>query len=378
MRAIRLLALAFLCAWPIPVGAEEGSSSPMSPHLPPERGPWFEGWYLRVSDKDGRRSLAVIGCSHMPKGSVRKPRMKLPAYAAVIWNDGRGRTRIIEQSVPLSRMLHDGRPVAEDPSAGEESDFSWEAPGIGTITQDGADLRIGDKVKVKVRLSERIPSSSQVAIVNPFTDALRKAAPLNWYPYSVGSEAEYSLSIAFPDGETVYWSGSGYAYQDKNWGNAFPEAWVWSQGISEGNEARFLISGGKTEMGGVPLTVWFLSLQSPSFSWDATNLLPHVRAETEVDACKGTFRMSIQDPTRRVEVSARADPASFAPVKMPTEKGFRPGALESFSGTVEISAFERDPAGSLSLREKLVETRAFGNAALEIGAGYLCRDGGGS
>jgi hypothetical protein len=38
--------------------------------------------------------------------------------------------------------------------------------------------------------------------------------------------------VTVADGAAVSFSGSGFVHMEKNWGAAFPEQWVWAQGIS--------------------------------------------------------------------------------------------------------------------------------------------------
>jgi hypothetical protein len=54
--------------------------SPHNPHVPKGPGPWFEGWYTRVSDATSGRSVAVICASHLPKGQTYLPNALLPGY----------------------------------------------------------------------------------------------------------------------------------------------------------------------------------------------------------------------------------------------------------------------------------------------------------
>ena len=65
-------------SWTIVNSPDTFPSSSNNPHVPPGPGPWFEGWYTRVSDINGSRSVAIICASHLPKGENICPR-GLPA-----------------------------------------------------------------------------------------------------------------------------------------------------------------------------------------------------------------------------------------------------------------------------------------------------------
>ena len=63
----------FTHTWNINTDSDVAPSSPNNPHIPPGPGPWFEGWYTRVSDVAGSRSIAIIGASSLPRINISLP-----------------------------------------------------------------------------------------------------------------------------------------------------------------------------------------------------------------------------------------------------------------------------------------------------------------
>ena len=76
--------------WNINTDSDVAPSSPNNPHIPPGPGPWFEGWYTRVSDVAGSRSIAIIGASGLPQDQSFTPGQYLPGYINVLISEGDG------------------------------------------------------------------------------------------------------------------------------------------------------------------------------------------------------------------------------------------------------------------------------------------------
>jgi hypothetical protein len=55
---------------------------------------------------------------------------------------------------------------------------------------------------------------------------------------SSSTEGDQNARVAddHDDGAAISFSGAGFAHMEKNWGDAFPEQWVWAQGISSNGQ----------------------------------------------------------------------------------------------------------------------------------------------
>ena len=351
-------------AWNINTDADEAPSSPNNPHIPSGPGPWFEGWYTRVSDIGGNRSIAVIGASSLPQGQSFTPGQYLPGYINVLVSEGNGAPTLSFTVFPEQTMsLVDGEPVAGNPVPLSPADFEWIAVGYGTITQDSVDISIPGMIDVHIQTEDRLPWDIDSPDIGPYKQLDSIPLPLRWWIHSLGSDADYQYTL-YEGGGSESASGIGYAHQEKNWGAGFPIGWVWTQGISPDNQAQFVMSTAEVDMGFFILEAWIGGYRSPTVSWDFGFFMPDTVMYTEHDACEGTFFFEMTDPDRRLTFDAFAPPDTFGYVSTPSPGGFMPETgVESFSATVDVSAYE----GGL-----LIDQQKFHNAALEFGTGYVC------
>lgn len=353
-------------------------ASENDPHLPDSPGPWFEGWYARVTDSAGSRSVAVIVASHLPKGEFYSPGMVLPGYVNVLVSEGDGGETLSFTAFPDQTMaLVNGEPVSANPVPGVPTYFEWIAMGpqaFGTVTEDTVDLSIPGLVDVGIRTAGRIPWDVRDPLAGPERFLSSLPLPLHWYVQSLGSDAEYEYTV-YGEGDPKTVGGTGYAHLEKNWQKEFPIGWVWIQGIAEHNEAQVVGSIAKVDLGNnTVIDPWIVGYRSPAISWDFQFFIPGSVAITEMDACAGTFSMKLRDPFRTLILEASAPPDTFGDVSIPTEDGFVPQkGGESFSATIEASAFWHIPLGDLAEMEFPIERRTFTNAALEFGNSFECR-----
>ncbi len=350
--------------WNITTDAEVVAGSPNNPHIPPGPGPWFEGWYFRVSDVAGSRSVAVIVASSLPSGATYTPGEFLPGYINVLISEGDGApTRSFTVFPERTMALVDGGPVASNPVPFSPSNFQWIAEGFGTITQDSVDIAIPGVLDLHFQTENRLPFNIATPEVGPYGDIEVLPLPLRWWVHSLGSDAAYQYTVEGAEGAETK-SGVGYAHLEKNWGAGFPIGWVWTQGIDRDNEAQFSMSTAEVDFGLFIVNAWIAAYRSPVVSWNYAFFMPDTLFFTERDPCVGTFFFEITDPLRRLTFDAFAPPDTFGSVSTPSPDGFQPETgEESFSATVEVSAYE----GGV-----MIDQRIFENAALEFGTGYVC------
>lgn len=346
------------------------------PHVPPGPGPWFEGWYFRVNDSGGSRSVAVIVASHLPKGETYTPGMALPGYINVLVSEGDGSpTRSFTAFPQQTRVLVDGEPVSRNPDLSPDSNFEWMAEGYGSVTEDSVRLYLPDMVDISIETASRIPWDSRLPEFGPEGLLMFLPVPLHWYIHSLGSEASYAYTLLGTDPETEV-SGDGYAHLEKNWQREFPLGWVWVQGIAEDNRAQIVISLARVALDEENnIMPWIAGYRSETLKWDFRFHLPDAALTLEMDACTGTLSMTARDLFRTLTITAVAPPDSFGDVSIPTEDGFVPrSGSESFSATITVSAYWHLPVlAALGVRW-LIEEQVFENAALEFGNQYDCYD----
>ncbi|MBN2108989.1 MAG: hypothetical protein JW832_16305 [Deltaproteobacteria bacterium] len=346
------------------------------PHVPARPGPWFEGWYFRVSDAGGSRSVAVIVASHLPRGETYVPGMVLPGYINVLICEGDGAPTLSFTAYPQqTQSLVAGRPVSATPRLAPAPDFEWVAEGFGSVTEDSVNLQIPGEVEISIRTENRLPWDAKRPAMGPEGLLMFLPVPLHWYVHSLASDASYSYSLSGAEQQGPV-SGTGYAHLEKNWQREFPAGWVWAQGIAENNRAQFVISQADIALkGGAGFRPWILGYRSDDLHWDFRFHIPGATLATDLDPCAGTLRMEARDLFRTLTVEAFAPPGSFGSVSIPTAEGFvAESGGESFSATVVVSAYWHVPLlGKLGLAW-LAEQQVFNNAALEFGNAYACQE----
>ena len=349
--------------WEISNDADAATSYANNPHIPSGSGPWFEGWYTRVTDIGGSRSIAIIVATGLPKDEVYIPGKYLPGKVNVLISEGDGAQTLSYTVFPEETMaLVDGEPVTQNPTFSSPANFEWIAVGLGSITQDTIDFTLPGIVDVHVKTENRRPFNTYNPDIGPYGALDLFPLPLYWWVHSLGSDAEYEYTLN--GAETV--RGFGYAHQEKNWGAGFPIGWIWTQGIAPDNESQFVMSTAEVDFELFVLDSWIASFRSPLVSWNFSFTNTNTVIQTQHNGCEGTFYFEITDPTRKLTFDAFTSPASFGFVSTPSEDGrFNPETgVESFSATVEVSAYKNDV---------LIDQRVFYNSALEFGTGYMCQ-----
>jgi hypothetical protein len=353
-----------------------GAGSFNDPHVPSGAGPWFEGWYTRVSDGQGSRSVAVIVASYLPTGETYVPGKYLPGYINVLVSEGDGAPTLSYTVFPEKTMsLVNGEPVAENPviSCDKESDFEWIAEGYGGITEDTIDIELPGIADVYIHTSNRLPWNIEDPSKSIEGWMAYYQFPTHWWVNSLGSDAEYKYTLYDENGSTATHQGTGYAEQEKNWSAVFPRAWIWSQGIANGNTAQYVLTSTKVElMPGVVLFPWLASYRSPAISWNFNFMWAGSYLKTIKDPCAGTCTLVFRDTYRSLVFDMSAPPGSFGDVSIPTSEGFVPEmGGESFSATVNVTAYRHNPLFGL---KKRVDSQVFKNAVLEFGNEWRCMD----
>lgn len=334
-------------------------------------GPWFQGWYTRITGKDGT-SIAVIGATQYLSTYPVSADMYLPGYLAVIVKD-ENQTKIYETFPEKTGFLNNRSLVLDDPSSPSWEEFSWYTVENGIITNiitnTFIELLIPDKIELYATLGPRISYNSNIQWLGP--EGLIEflpIVPLHWFVYSLGSEATYDYVML--DEVNTMVSNSGYAHQESNWGTIFPPAWVWSEGVNSTNSRQFALSGGELTVDETSLTTWLVAYHSPLIQWQFRPTLPNTEYITNIDACSGSFSITAKDSIRKLVISATAPQESFIDVSVPTKDGFvSDTAVESFSTEVTVKGYIKLPW----IGYVLVDRYQFTNAALEFGADYMCK-----
>jgi hypothetical protein len=328
-----------------PAGA---ASRFMMPQKKPAIGPWYEGWYIRVTDPTGF-SFGTISTSHTPKFRALRDSSVLPGYVAFLYKEPRAAATKSVEFYPEKTFVN---------VEGDEH-FRWTAEGFGGLSDEAVEFRLPEGEEISIAFGERKPWSPMHPDWGPAGPAtFIPIAPMYWYVDSIGTPVRYRVKLKTG---RVY-EGQGYAHVEKNWGRIFPRAWMWLQAVAPANDAYVAMAGGPLGIKPAELRAFFLGYKTKDIDIE---IRPDklARYDTVINAEEGYFRIDARTLRERLVIEGEAAPDSFAPVSIPTPKGYRPnGGMESFSAMIKVSAY-RDG--------KLVGETRFANGALEFGADYM-------
>lgn len=182
--------------------------NPAMHHPPGKRRPFFEGWYYKLINPGEDRRYAVI-----PGIFYGESEDQDHAFVQVM--DGRSK-RVVINKYPVEEFI---------PS---EKNFSLQL-GPNHFQAEGLKLDLnGENVKIQGELEFNNTKPWPVTLTSP--------GIMGWYAYipmmqcnhgviSLDHEIVGSLTV---DHETIEFCG-GRGYIEKDWGESFPDAWIWTQ-----------------------------------------------------------------------------------------------------------------------------------------------------
>ena len=337
------------------------TSTLMMPQPKAFQGPWFEGWYVRVTDPIMHRSFATITTSSTNLVEPLYQDSILPGYVAFIYSKGQDESTYSKEFFPKRTWSESsGFPGTDG------AHFRWQADGFGEMSDTGLHLVLPSGDEIEYKFGARVPWSASSPEWGPEGWAAYAAPilPLRWYVDSLGTPVDYRIHVAMT-GEIV--EGRGYAHIEKNWGTVFPKAWMWAQATSPDNSAHLALAGGPINIGPIGLTSYIVGYKTKDFDIEIRpDQYLKSNYKTEIDGCTGTFSLNASNSKFRVVVKAHSPREQFAPVSIPTIDGFEPDrGMESFIAKIDVWLYRYG---------KLVETRSFEGAALEFGAdNMICK-----
>lgn len=363
----------FLLAITMVVSMHVRAQTAYGPQMPAAIGPWFEGWYVRITDENLHRSFAVIVASQTARGERYIPGQGNHGYLAILLQDGEGQKTQSFESFPEKTFLQvEGQSLGFQKTK-NNSNFAWEAPQQGFFTPQGFDLQIPGQIRVRASLGGSKNWSQDWENWGPEGfGVFFKFLPLHWFVESLASSSQYEITFVDEGGELKTLSGKGHAHIEKNWGKAFPQAWIWIQAHDEGRKSSVAMAGGILSLGPVALKTYLAGFKSPKVSAEfQMGQMFDMTYTDSFDACRGEYKITMQNGAHIMKLKAKADPASFASVSIPTPEGYLPkGGIESFSAEVEVEIHNNNWVRDFLLKDSLIDKIKFKKAALEFGADF--------
>lgn len=169
---------------------------------------YFEGWYFKQVDSEGRRALAVIpGVSYSEDGGSKH------AFVQIMSGEG---------------VVHYFTYPIEAFSCDSGDSFAMRI-GDNTFSKGGMQLRLQDgDVRVYGELRFGAWSPWPVSALSPGIMGWYRFVPaMETYHGVLSMDHEVSGTIKV-DGDTIGFDG-GRGYVEKDWGRSFPSSWIWAQ-----------------------------------------------------------------------------------------------------------------------------------------------------
>lgn len=383
------------------------TAATLGPRLPPVTFalPFFDGWFLRLTDHAKSTSCAVIiGAIKLPMNakfsehyvslSYSSPRIRqerrtgeaadhpLRLRSAHGFPKPEGAT-LSAQGRALSGWQTDGfdwsSPASRQPPKEKSRlpDFLWDAPGYGSMRV----LKGGQTIILKCDLPEgsgiggdqgaggRVSLEAEITRPRGWGEGWDTKAtgpegwlgttgllPCRYFVQSLGSEATYTLTRTGKNGkgkEVV--KGEASAHVESNFGTAFPLGWIYCQVSGKQAGTSLLLVGGKFRIGLANPISWIVALRSPNLCLDMRTTDMH-KMETRFSCSRRLVQLVGIDPKTgarvEVQVEDRAEVHDRNNVFVPTFSGFSvtPGCSESFAAVARVKAWLPGPPGSHKTR----------------------------
>lgn len=360
----------------------KSSSTPESlvdPHMLPSKGPWFEGWYVRFTPTSGtNRSFGAIVGSYLPPELSRRDAesLGLPGYFSILESGLPGAPlRAFEEFPSMTRMFKNRTDAVErDPHPRSAASFRWAAEGFGELTEESVSLKAKNGgAGLKASWSGGVPWNRSLLGPEGFISLVR-AFPLHWFVYSLGSSATFEVDLPDPQDPSKRdrVQGSGYVHFEKNWGVSFPQSYVWLQAHDTKSKTMVALAGGRPfEVAGIQPEAWLVGFRSDRFQQDFAPQNVGTLFKSDVDACRGQFRLTASFLNRKMILLASADRKTFGGIAIPKDSGFeKNGSEQSFQTDIVVRLYEVSPL--FGGGDRLLEESSFRSGALEFGGAFKC------
>lgn len=382
--------------------------------------PFFDGWFIRLTDIEHNTSCAVIVGSlrHSGASAFSQHYIALSYSAASMAHLGANSPDEL-QSVhifpnPLDvQITLDGTPMKgflheidwRAPAAGRSRSFTWNSAKHGAIHISGDHIEVnftlpgahGECISLCAELTDAVSWGASKEFEHGPEGWLAKFAfllPCRYFVQSLGSRSTYCLhrtrrqqqtSGVMENTKMNRWSsveskvtGKAIAHVETNYGAAFPSGWIYVQVVGAGG-LSILVTGGEFGIGPVtPLTYIVAVRGRGGFRLDfRTTDLAQVKVTFSCEQRVvrlvargalgyGRVDLMIRDPLKKHDEQ---------PVWVPTRAGFsrEPGCSESFGASARIMAWGNEVKWQCHGRPPL-EPPAIDcelqNAALEFGGNF--------
>lgn len=299
--------------------------------------PYYEGWFFRVTLPEQERSFGFLYIVHNP-ASVEPGRGS--AILMVANSDG----EVIRRDYPLDQFKASIQKL--DVRIGQDN--------IATTTKIAGSLHDEQHTaawNINIDVQERWESTMGTLNNIPYL-------PINWYVGALRATAN----------GTIQWDGNTYhlqdaqLFQDKNWGDYFPEAYVWLQGMNfaDGDDSA-IFAGGLVNGLDAGMFAWRSGDQFYETRSQDLNCLTDI--DTDIDQGEVQVTIICGDNGYLLEGFFADCPPATLPA--PQESGFEPYSQMALNGRLRLTRY------SLADGQWRVQETATSNVAgIEIAGNY--------
>jgi tocopherol cyclase len=286
-----------------------------------QKPPFFEGWYYRMTDKNRLESVVVI-----PGIYIHKNPAESTSFIQVV--DGIN-LKNFYITFPVDAFRSEKRKFNISIGGNSFSSNSF------SLDLNREDLRVNGTLHFR--------------FMNPWPVSLSSPGIMGWYAWvpfmecfhgviSLDHSIEGSLEL---DGREIDFSG-GKGYIEKDWGRAFPEAWIWQQSNHFGEEGVSLTASiaiipwiGKAFPGFIIGFLWEKELyRFATYTGARTTLL---------ETSDKTIHWIVEDKKYMLEMFTEIGPATF--LRAPTPRGMDRQIRESVDSLVEVRLYRKIKTG---------------------------------
>ncbi|CAL1543631.1 unnamed protein product [Lymnaea stagnalis] len=385
----------------------------MDPHVYPNRGPFFEGWYLRIIDPGENLSLGFLfglvlpieqhsqqyqkhchklvnqleikRClnevlqmqKHAYDSNLKAHNSSFPLVYTSLLLSFNSTTKLDTPTGFFNpddcSVTKDGRPVTKNPDDLTPPNFE------AVISQNLSFAVTENKTMFSVTVGNHIFKGFTFAPVpwgpggeGPESWLEKMPLPIHWFVYSLHSTVRYYEYVNLESGKIIRGGSKPgapvIAHMEKNWGKSFPKAWVWAEGVDIAANVAFSFSSGViTELGmdiDAQLSGYRNGKKNISCSFNPVNSV-HTLVQ---DGCSGTAVLTVKclDCAVTFDLSAPPDTLSYC-LATPQVVGFKKGCVESYVATARVTVHQRRGVSMV-----LTDSHTINQAALEFGEKYMC------
>lgn len=348
-------------------------SNQFDPHVYPDVGPFFEGWYMRLIDFSTNNSYGLLFGHVLSIQSTNSSSPKVLASLLhrnhCIENNNTCKlysSNVVCRSKDLNVTVRDA-PVIKNPDDKSPPHFTWQTPfGLFTQTNNITTFHFDfGKYIFRGRIGQPVPWGPDGEGPEGWIDKL-PFVPLHWFVFSLRSPViQYEL-LNVQTGQLVGGT-NGVVHMEKNWGNSFPKGWIWSQGVSRHN-ISFALSGGLVSLGEITTTQYLMGYRNLAKNLNLNYRPGNAMFSATHNGCGGLFEIKVYGLLHEIHLSASADLSTFSDCLYgPEITGFRQACIESYDAIINITVFKRE---FLSLKK--IDTQIIKFSALEFGGKYTC------